>query len=193
MQLYNGANVWLYISTYSVIGAVLAILATNQVDKQTMRRLAVFAVCVLIIMALAGIISQAVKISWERPRFRYVDSASFSPWYRINFGQNNRSIFGRGLPDYLKSFPSGHTAGSGVIFALLLLPELFEKLKKYTPWFWATATVYTAAVGLSRLISGHHFLSDVLIGGAITLGVTLLVKLLLKKLLEKNKLAWWLK
>ncbi|MDO6460250.1 phosphatase PAP2 family protein [Granulosicoccaceae sp. 1_MG-2023] len=56
------------------------------------------------------------------------------------------------------SFPSGHTLHA-VSFATVLV--------HYFPEWWVIAVPFTALVGLSRLILGLHYPSDVLIGALI--------------------------
>ncbi len=54
----------------------------------------------------------------------------------------------------LYSFPSGHTANA---FALAML--LYLEDKRYWPMF-----ILAAIIGLSRIVLGEHYLSDVLFG-----------------------------
>ena len=56
------------------------------------------------------------------------------------------------------SFPSGHTLHA-VSFATVLV--------HYFPGWWVVAVPFAALVGLSRLILGLHYPTDVLIGGLI--------------------------
>ena len=72
--------------------------------------------------------------------------------------------------DAFRSFPSGHTSAAGLSIALVLLPDLFEKLKKYKVWFYVAPITYTLLVALSRIIVKAHFLSDVLAGFIIAVG-----------------------
>ncbi len=70
--------------------------------------------------------------------------------------------------DYFASFPSGHTtaAFSGATFTSYVFSKYFPDSKWKTP---VIATSYTIAVGtgLVRILSGNHFLSDVLAGAVL--------------------------
>ncbi|HYS37292.1 MAG TPA: phosphatase PAP2 family protein [Pseudonocardiaceae bacterium] len=63
------------------------------------------------------------------------------------------------------SFPSGHTAGSAVLYGILVL--LLVRRLVVT----IAATVFVLAVGASRVVLGVHYLSDVVGGLALGLAV----------------------
>jgi undecaprenyl-diphosphatase len=72
--------------------------------------------------------------------------------------------YGRG-----NSFPSGHALGSSICYGALLLvflPAVPRRARK--PVVWAVAAV-VAAIGITRIMLGVHYLSDVI--GAWCLGV----------------------
>lgn len=76
------------------------------------------------------------------------------------------------------SFPSGHvitaTVGAGVV-VLLLLPYLSSRVR---PWVYALAAISVVGVGLTRVVLGAHFLSDVVAGwflGAAVLAASIAV------------------
>jgi membrane-associated phospholipid phosphatase len=62
------------------------------------------------------------------------------------------------------SFPSGHTLGSTVVYGMLTLVFLSVATARWRGWLIGVAAVLVAAVGLSRMALGVHFLSDVLAG-----------------------------
>ena len=82
------------------------------------------------------------------------------------------------MDDSCKSFPSGHTFSAAVIYSLLCLPSLFDKLNK--PWikalFYVGTIGYTAFVAISRILVGAHYMSDVLMGGTIAFVAAMLGK-----------------
>ncbi len=68
------------------------------------------------------------------------------------------------------SFPSGHSLGSIVCYGALFLVFLPAIRGKWRRVFTAVVVTLVAAIGVSRLLLGVHYLSDVL--GAWTLGIT---------------------
>jgi undecaprenyl-diphosphatase len=68
------------------------------------------------------------------------------------------------------SFPSGHALGSIVCYGALFLVFLPATRRTWRRVFTAVIVTLIAAIGISRLLLGVHFLSDVL--GAWALGIT---------------------
>jgi undecaprenyl-diphosphatase len=68
------------------------------------------------------------------------------------------------------SFPSGHALGSIVCYGALFLVFLPATRGRWRRAFIAVIVTLIAAIGLSRLLLGVHYLSDVL--GAWALGIT---------------------
>lgn len=109
------------------------------------RKLAIFLVCTTI---GGGVVSTSIKLLVNRPRPE-VDHPIVE-------------AFG-------KSFPSGHALASTVVFGAVLLTFL-----PVLPGRWRHAAVggtvvFVLAIGLSRLLLGVHFLSDVLAGHVLGL------------------------
>lgn len=118
-------------------------------------RTAVTCVCAALTVL---IVISFMKQLWGRVRYRQLladASLSFTEWYKIN---------GFGNPKFV-SFPSGHTSNACVIFMIqLYFPKHRDKL---TPLLFA----YIALMGVSRIIVGAHYLSDVLTGAALSLAI----------------------
>ena len=68
------------------------------------------------------------------------------------------------------SFPSGHSLGSIVCYGAVLLVFLPAARGRWRPAFVAVIAALIAAIGISRILLGVHYLSDVL--GAWALGIT---------------------
>jgi undecaprenyl-diphosphatase len=68
------------------------------------------------------------------------------------------------------SFPSGHSLGSIVCYGAVLLVFLPAARGRWRPAFITVITVLVALIGISRVLLGVHYLSDVL--GAWALGIT---------------------
>ena len=103
-----------------------------------------------------------LKTVWGRTRLRdMVEGNSldaFTPWYKPNF-------FGGAY-----SFPSGHTAHATLV--LMLSTWLFGKAEKLRPAVTLLGYGFIALMAFSRLAAGAHFLSDILFGFIIALGIT---------------------
>jgi len=139
----------------------------------------------LIILCVAGIavwftqmcVIESVKIVWGRVRYRELlrqgSMDGFMPWYRPGgFTSSNE----------FKSFPSGHTAGAGLSFLMMLLPYVSPKWKQHKVWCFILPLAYTGTVAFSRMMMGAHFLSDVTVGATVTFtAVVIAVKIIDKK------------
>lgn len=115
----------------------------------------------LLIVLVVGeiIVVNLLKIVWARPRMRSITSVSeFKHWYEINGPMNSEEF---------KSFPSGHTANAFVLLAYtMFIPQDKAKLMKQVTAF---AVIWGVCTAISRVILGAHFLSDVFVGGYITI------------------------
>lgn len=70
--------------------------------------------------------------------------------------------------DYCRSFPSRHTAMAfnGAVFTSYVFSTYFPESKYKVPIIAGSFTL-AGATGLARILSGNHFISDVLAGAAI--------------------------
>lgn len=81
--------------------------------------------------------------------------------------------------DYMNSFPSGHTTTVFAVcsFASYSYSKLYPQSKWKVPFFIGAYTIATAT-GVMRVVSGNHFITDVMtgavIGSVIGFGVPLL-------------------
>lgn len=187
---------WLYTGVFGLAMTLLSVAATNKVDKEIMNKLVIFAVILLAAIAISQGIVTVLKYIWSRQRFRNLqagniyggDTTGFTPWYKPTLGKHDESVLypdtlgGKELSGAYKSFPSGHTAAAGVSFAVVIIPELFEKMKKYSVWFYVVPSVYTVMVAISRIVNRAHYLSDVLIGGTVAVLCVFVLKYVAKKL-----------
>lgn len=168
---------------YDVVFALLltagTLYGTSRIPKETLYKLAQLAAAILIALALSQAVTYVMKLAWSRQRFRNLpignggtDSTGFTPWYHPNFGKNKGVYYfpdsaGMKEKEAYTSFPSGHTCGAALTFVFVMLPDLFEKLKKYKICFYVFAIAYTVAVAISRIVNRAHYLSDTLFGGYI--------------------------
>jgi len=94
-----------------------------------------------------------------------------------------KAVFQRPRPDlvphlarvYSSSFPSGHAVSSAVVYLTLgaLLSQLVQE-RKLKAYFLGVACFLTFVVGLSRVVLGVHYPSDVLAGWSAGLAWALL-------------------
>lgn len=136
--------------------------------------------CALVLLTAAfgcGLLNQTfIKESVERPRPRETGMLS------VDMPSTNLDGF-RG-----NSMPSGHAG-----FALLLAVP-FIALRRERPVmaqrFLLAGSLATAIVGVSRMVLGAHYLSDVLVAAALTLGTAFVLDLALRRYGTPRPLVW---
>ena len=173
-------------------GLILALLV--RVKKEDITKLIKLAILILVVEAMYLVLVGAIKTPIGRMRYRTMnaigDFSYYTPWYKIN-GSRNVDMVGNvvgdklsreellfGAEDTCKSFPSGHTYCSAITFALVCLPDLFERFKKR--WIkgicWIVPAAYTLTVAVCRIVVGAHFLSDVLVGGTLAFALIMIIR-----------------
>lgn len=112
------------------------------------------------------LMTNIIKMIVGRPRFWTLEENinNFVPWYEIN---------GLTTINSNMSFISGHTANAFVIIAFAFF--FVKGTKQYTNIILAALT-WGTLVGLGRLLSGQHFLTDVVFAGLLTIVLFLLIK-----------------
>lgn len=102
-----------------------------------------------------------LKDHWGRPRPKQViefgGSQAFRPFYSPNFFHQ---------PEPSKSFPCGHCSMGFVFFAVALV-GMRLKNKWLTSAGWIIAIGLGGLLGVTRIMQGGHFFSDVLMSGLI--------------------------
>lgn len=137
----------------------------------------VLLVCILLAY-FAG--TTALKNIFHRPRFRLVVNEGYAPfhyWYErcTNYSQIiERYDFI--TKEEFKSFPSGHTNITGSLIALtMFLPMLRPTLnKKVNYTLIGGAIFYTFFIGFTRMRLGAHYLTDISMGGLLSVVLTLI-------------------
>jgi len=141
------------------------------VPKETMHKLFKWGVFILTFVAVSYVVMTIIKKCWCRMRYRdmlkIASFDGFSPWYQTMVGRDKVEGF-----DYT-SFPSGHTSAAVHLFVICLLPNYFKKLDKewirYT--LYGVSTAFVLIVAIARVINTAHFLSDTIMGGALTYAI----------------------
>ena len=201
-----------YVFVIGAFLAVAAILGTWNVNKDIMKKLFIFAIFLVIILAVSNGAVQVLKLIWSRQRFRTMIETTgnqailsqyftyqfegFSPWFRPEFifrtpvrTEGFVQAFRSYDSDAFASFPSGHAVAAACSFGLILLPDIFPKLKnKKVHWaFWVAPALFTFLVAFSRIVVGAHFLSDVVVSSFIALTTATLARfIIVNKFLKKE-------
>jgi membrane-associated phospholipid phosphatase len=139
-----------------VILAALAYLASFVSGRpaKAMARFRPHLLFVILTAAVApGLITQGLKAVFNRPRPG--DGLGFLPLFHL------------GPAPHDNGFPSGHTAAAFVLLALAyLVPRSQVGLRRLAA---ACFVAWGLAVGLSRVVWGVHYPTDVLFGALITI------------------------
>lgn len=134
------------------------------------------AISMLILSFSTVLVTNIIKMIVGRPRFWTLENNinDFIPWYEIN---------GLTTVNANMSFVSGHTANA---FVLLAFAFFFVKGTKYYTNIIIASLTWGSLVGLGRLLSGQHFLTDVVFGGLLTI----ILYLFIEKWLNRNNKRW---
>ncbi|MBP39980.1 MAG: hypothetical protein CL726_11850 [Chloroflexi bacterium] len=135
-----------------------ALLVINNLGEDKIRQYRKHGLILILLIVAEILIVNVLKVLWARPRMRSVESIEqFQHWFQIN---------GPTWDNELKSFPSGHTSNAFAVIAYsMFIPET---RRLYVKLFLIGALTWGSLVALSRVIRGDHFLSDVVVGGYIT-------------------------
>lgn len=184
---YNGARIILMVLAYFIL---------KRLAKNYKRELEFMAVVGLALYFSDGII-EVLKVHFHRIRFREMVAFSngivgedgavhslhnvkftrdmidktdfhwFTNWYRV--GQDDGVVW-----HDPKSFPSGHTSAASFTFLLVPLMTRTKKLAKYFVPAYIVGVGYVMAMGLSRMMRGAHYMTDVT-GAALIMFTVMLI------------------
>ena len=125
-----------------------------------------------------------------RPRYRFVLAMNNADYFR-SWWQSGRSIRAslgtNAVTDECASLPSGHSAYS--MFAIFIFPTLADyrvRSAKYKPYLFALGFVWWTVTALSRLTVGAHYLTDVTVGGLVTILAYTVVAIVWRACLKKK-------
>jgi membrane-associated phospholipid phosphatase len=172
---------WNLIAVLLAVGLfILTLIIVKKVGNEKMRELRKVGLVLIILVLAEMILVNVIKVLWARPRMRSIDSVDeFVHWYKINGPTGDNE---------LKSFPSGHTANGFIMLAYTMFLPYLKKIKKN--WFMIFVIAWGTAVAFSRVVLGAHFLSDVLVGGYITILSFFIIHSIVfkkeRKVLDKN-------
>lgn len=141
---------------------IVFLIFTFNNDWQNLRKIS----AVITILAVLNplILVQLMKLFWGRIRFRDLSPGfiDFTPWFIPQGITGNQS------------FPSGHTSMSFMFVPLLILVK-DRKLKDPVRIITTILVLgWAVFVGLSRIVVGAHYASDVLFSGMMASVITIL-------------------
>lgn len=149
-----------------------------KIPERLKKPLLLTAVIGIAVMAVQLLAVEGLKAIWGRVRFRDLLAQgsydAFTPWYCINGVNGN------------KSFPSGHTAGAGMSYLMMLFPFVFDRLKDKSRLCFAVPFAYTSVVAVTRLMMGAHYLSDVAAGAIISFTAVIIAVGIYRKAMRSN-------
>ena len=115
-----------------------------------------------------------IKVPWGRVRMRQIYKTSesyFTPWWQAGSTLKKKLMAEGVSSDEFRSFPSGHTACAACAMLIGLLPTLRKGKEKRTRLLFILGCLWAAAVAISRIWMGAHFLTDVTMAWLIALGM----------------------
>lgn len=160
-----------------VLGVLLYVFLVFYIKKREIKdikKLKSAANKMLLLSLSTVLLTNLIKVIFARPRYWTITAGlhEFNPWYQINGPQ---------LSNATMSFVSGHTANA---FVLLAFAYFFNKGSKQHKNILISAMIWGTLVGIGRLFSGQHFLTDVAFAGLLVIGLYLLID---KKFKSNNK------
>jgi membrane-associated PAP2 superfamily phosphatase len=157
--VHKHENPWVFIYNYGVIpawmmaGAACGVFATSfwATSMRGYRKKALFFI-LLLIVGPGLVVNVIFKDHWGRPRPLEVEAFAGK--------QSFLSVWEPGVGGQGKSFPSGHSSMGFYLFApFFLLPRTKNKQAIF---FLGLGLGYGGLIGLTRMIQGGHFASDIL-------------------------------
>ena len=113
-----------------------------------------------------------VKNIFHRPRYRiavYGGYCDFYNWWERCVDYKSIMNMHDIAKEEFKSFPSGHTSVCAMtMLGVVILPFVLGKEVKHQVLYFYLALAYTLFVAFTRILVGAHYLSDVGMGGLIT-------------------------
>ena len=174
---YGAAPEWVgyFIATPLMAGAMfLGYLVGKKANNPRLWILMVVGAFFIGLSLILG--TTVVKNIFHRPRYRiavYENYCAFYPWWqRCGDYKSIMKDFSLSKEEF-KSFPSGHTSVCALtMFGVVLFPFITGKELKRQVLYFYIGLAYTLFVAFTRILVGAHYLSDVGMGGLITLVCT---------------------
>ena len=171
---YNPKIYWVgFLITTPIMGGMfyLGYYLTSKANNPRIWILFV-ALTIAAFIALVGGVT-LLKAIFHRPRYRELVSGGVVPfhnwWDRCS---NYKDFVALGYSkEEFKSFPSGHSGGSLTsLYFLAFIPVFFKKSEKWHLLAIYSGVAWSLLVCFTRILVGAHFLSDVAMGGILSIG-----------------------
>ncbi|MDD4003479.1 MAG: phosphatase PAP2 family protein [Clostridia bacterium] len=167
---------------FASVSAAAIILLSKLLKADFVKKMLIFAIYTIALILIVRFFAGVIKLLWQRLRFMNIDQntfAGFTPWWLPQFTTSGRQHLVVG--SYYKnetfmSFVSGSTAAAGNLFAIIMLPEIFKKLKKLSPLLYIVPMLYCLLVSISRVIIGAHYITDVIASIILSYFLALILK-----------------
>ena len=129
----------------------------------------IFCIIIGLLLTALLLVIPLIKDNMHRPRYRLLittNEISFHNWYEpFKEYAHVKDYYPH---DNFKSFPSGHTAETSILFVLVtFLPLADKKFEKYQLPLFIGSGCLVILVALARILAAAHFLSDVSFGATI--------------------------
>ena len=179
---------------FALLFEVPTVLFIAKCSNETKRKLMIFASIILLMVIISQIFIYILKPLAGRARYRAIhvlgDESMYDKWFVFHgtrLSDNSTLIALEAAKDAYRSFPSGHTASTAAVYALVTLPLIFDKFdnKKWKIILYTSTILLTGYVAVSRIVVGAHFFSDVLFGGTITFVSVFAGAFITKKIYDK--------
>jgi lipid A 4'-phosphatase len=143
-----------------VAGAGLCAAAGSLCSRslRSWRRPGIFLFAALVVGTLF-LVNTCLKQFWDRPRPVELDHFSGFAVYRPVWELG-------GVPGMHKSFPSGHASAGFLMMAPGFV--FYAERRRLALAFFAAGVIWGGMMGMSRILQGSHFVTDVLWAGGVT-------------------------
>jgi membrane-associated phospholipid phosphatase len=126
------------------------------------------AVMIIVVGVLLMFLTFGIKFLMVRPRPMYLFTLSeaeqdemYRNWYQFNHDKTGLD----GVESYMyQSWPSGHASFTAGLSLCVILAPCNKKTAGKELYFFLGALLWNVLTMLSRMLDGHHFLSDVAFG-----------------------------
>ena len=184
---------------YFLLGVCLTAVIfylTSKLSSTFLNKTIQWCIVILGTALLSQVLTHTVKGLAGRPRYRAMhmlhDFSLYKNWYEFSeskLTEDMVAMYGA-TSSWFKSFPSGHTSAASLVVVLTAIPSIFERLnnKKFKILFHVIPFAYIFCVAFSRIVVGAHFLTDVTVGGFLTIASYYIIAFLCEKVFTKVKI-----